>query len=114
MYQTRLADATITIEDTALCNRRGAPVYRWTLTLDDGRSWSAEDLCGPASGPEPSEEEMARSLFCFLDAALESRAYRERTAVGTENEDLFPAALLDWAEEYVDEIGWRSLEQEDE
>jgi hypothetical protein len=109
-YSLRIADGTIEIEYTAQCSRDGRPVYRWTLSLDSGLTWSDTDLYGPACGREPEEDEMLGTFLSFIGAALESRSYRERTGAGgydpadATNESLFPADLLDWAESHEAEI----------
>jgi hypothetical protein len=53
------------------------------------------------------------SLLSFLEAAIESRQYRERTGRGGENEDLFPAHVLDWACGHADEITMLQYELEE-
>lgn len=109
----RIADGTVAVEDTAQCNAHGAPRFRWTVVLDSGPSWAAEDLHGPRCGPEPSEREMLGTLLGFLGAALESRDCRENTGRAGDNEDLFPAELLDWAAEHSDEVGMLACEFEE-
>lgn len=111
MASIRIEDATVSVEDTAQADREGRPVFEWTISLDSGEEWSAEDLKGPVIGPEPSEEEMIPTLLSFLSAAIESREYRERTGRDGENEDLFPAELLDWACQHADEIGFTAMEE---
>ncbi|MGE3483456.1 MAG: hypothetical protein AB7L09_01865 [Nitrospira sp.] len=113
MASIRICDATVTVEDTAQNNREGRPVFEWTLKLDSGREWSESDLCGPVCGPEPSEEEMLGTFLSFLGAAIESRLFRERTGREGDNEDLFPADLLDWAAQHSDEISIVAIEMEE-
>jgi len=110
--RTTVGIATVVIEDTGLATREGAPVFEWTVSLPDGRGWSAMDLHGPLAGPEPSEEEMTRTFFSFLSAACEAREYRERTGREGDLECLFPAALLDWAVGEEAEISLLSLEDQ--
>ena len=106
----RIEDGIITVRDTGECSHDGRPVYRWTVALDSGQEWTNRDLCGPRMGPEPSEVEMLSTLLGFLSAALESREYHERTGTKTENEDLFPSALIDWAAPHSDEISMLCVE----
>jgi len=107
MASIRIEDATVSVEDSTQADREGRPVFEWTVSLDSGESWSATDLKGPACGAEPSEEEMLATLLVFLGAAIEAREY------GGENEDLFPAELLDWAAQYSDEIAMLAFEMEE-
>lgn len=58
-------------------------------------------------------QECFRAILSFLDAALESRAYRIRTGRESENEDLFPPHVLDWAEQYSDVIEMLSIDLEE-
>lgn len=104
MASIRIEDATVSVEDTALIDREGRPVFEWTIKLDSGEEWSAQDLCGPVVGPEPSESEMVKTLLSFLSAACESREFRERTGLEGENEHLFPSDCLDWAVQHSDEF----------
>lgn len=114
MSTLRFDNGSISVEDTAQSTRDGRPVYRWTIVdTSTGETWTADDLNGPVLGREPSENEMLRTLCGFLSAALESRAYRERTGREGSNEDLFPADCLDWAESHADDISMASMEPED-
>ena len=45
------------------------------------------------------------AILGFMDAAAESRQYRERTGRKGENEDLFPPHIVDWIVDNLDEIG---------
>jgi hypothetical protein len=45
--------------------------------------------------------------------AAESRQYRERSGRAGENEDLFPAAVVDWAAAESDEISSLAMEIEE-
>jgi len=113
MSTLRFDNGSISVEDTAQSTRDGRPVYRWTIVdASTGETWTADDLHGCAWG-ERTDAEMLRSLCAFLSAALGSRAYRERTGRGGDNEDLFPADCLDWAESHADDISMASMEPED-
>jgi len=112
MEQIKINDGVVAVEDTAQSNREGRPVFEWTVATPKG-SWSAEDLCGPTVGPEPSELEMLGTLMSFLGAAAESFDYRERTGDQGENEDLFPAPVVEWASANADEISMTQMEIEE-
>ena len=79
-------------------------------------SWDGEDFFidapdfqyviddfGPGAGADT--QECFHAILDFLYAAVESRKYRERTERTGENEDLFPAHIVDWAVDHNDEIG---------
>ncbi len=53
------------------------------------------------------------SFLCFLGAAAESRSYRERTGRQGENEDIFPAWVVEWAQQHSDEISMLQFEIEE-
>ena len=113
MASMEFEGATVTVEDTAQSSRDGRPVFEWTVRLTDGREFSAEDLNGPRCGREPSEEEMLKTLFSFLGAAVESREWRERTGGEMDedsNESLFPAPVVEWACSVSDEISMAGIE----
>jgi hypothetical protein len=76
---------------------------RWDALQNDRARWHyrihARELRHEASDlstvGEPRLADALSSLLTFVSAAVESRQYRERTGHEGENEDLFPAELLD-------------------
>ena len=56
----------------------------------------------PGAGADT--QECFHAILDFLAAAVESRQYRERTGRTGENEDLFPAHIVDWAVDHSSEI----------
>jgi hypothetical protein len=80
------------------------PLYAWAVKLPDDRCFEGTDLGGPALGPMPTEEHMLGTLCGLLTAAAESYAYRMRTGQDGENEDLFPAPVVEWAYSVSDEL----------
>lgn len=69
------------------------------------------DDFGPGAGADT--EECFRAILGFLAAAVDSRKYRERTGRTGENEDLFPAHIVDWAVDHNDEIGYLMYDLEE-
>lgn len=55
-------------------------------------------------GPYADTQECFRAILSFMLAAGESRKYRERTGEPGENEDLFPAHIVDWITDNYDEL----------
>jgi len=53
------------------------------------------------------------SLLSFLSAAAESHSCRIQTGRIGENEDLFPAHVVEWAHQHSDEISMLGLEIEE-
>lgn len=86
--------------------------YRWRLIFEN-REWSDNNLRGPKIGPSPTSREMLGTMLAFLEAALESRSYRLMTGRGGENEDLFPADMLDACEAFSGEISIARIEIEE-
>ena len=65
----------------------------------------------PGLGAQP--QECFAAILSFMDAAAESRQYRERTGMDGENEDLFPPHIVDWIADNVNEIACLRLEIEE-
>ena len=84
-------------------DRPGEPEY----VIDDFR---------PGLGAQP--QECFAAILSFMDAAAESRKYRERTwwplgVAFDSNEDLFPPHIVDWIADNVNEIACLRLEIEE-
>lgn len=95
-----IGKARFTVEES---DRPGERVYwRWTceVTINGiGEIWTDDDLGAPMIGlrgdETTPERRMLGSFLSFLGAAMEGRSYREQTGRDSENEDLFPAGMLD-------------------
>ncbi len=85
----------------------GKAAYRWYIDLD-GEEYSAADLCGH----EPLQA-MFGSLLCFLSACGEGVNYQERTGRDSENADLFPPSVAEWAAANTDELDMLRCEIEE-
>lgn len=53
------------------------------------------------------------SLLSFLGACGESYGYAQRTGRGSENSDLFPPAISEWAYQNSDELSMLAIELEE-
>lgn len=100
----KIGEATISIEYADRLsdyNQR----YRWYIDNGNGnrQDFQGDDLCsGVGSG---ALQEGLESLLSFLGAFAEAQAYKDPTGeTGSANEDLFPAALGEWAVKNADEI----------
>lgn len=62
---------------------------------------------------ETITQEMLATLLTFLGAAAESYSYRQRTGRNGENEDLFPAPVVEWAYQNSDELSMLAMELEE-
>ena len=69
------------------------------------------DYFRPGFGAQP--QQCFAAVMSFMDAAAESRQYRERTGRKCENEDLFPPHIVDWIADNVNEIACLRLEIEE-
>ena len=108
MPGVRIGNAEISIE-YAHVTSDGRQAYRWFIDLPNGgREFQSEDLCSGVGGG--TLQEGLESLLGFLGAFTEAIAYQERSGQESENADLFPAGLAEWAIENADEIS--SLEYE--
>lgn len=90
----------------------GRDHYVVWIDLPDGSEHEIADLRSGCQGG--SIQEGLASLLSFLGAAAESRRYRESTGQQGENKDLFPAAVVDWTCENLDEIDPLSYDLEEE
>jgi len=80
-------------------------VYRWYIDIPAGE-YSEADL----SSPRDDTQAMFGTLLAFLGACGEGCAYQLRTGRQSENADLFPAPVAEWAYQHSDELG--SLREE--
>lgn len=89
--------------------------YRWFVTIPDERGdlgvYSDADL-RTGVGNDPGPVEMLRTLMSFLGAAAEAFGYEGRTGIPSENRDLLPRPVMEWAYLNEDEIALAGLEEE--
>lgn len=84
--------------------------YRWFIDLD-GAEYHGDDLASGVGGG--SLQEGLSSLLSFLGAFAEAHQYSESTGRTSDNEELFPAGLADWAVENSDELAMAGIELEE-
>lgn len=103
----------ISIQPSGKTDHRGAP--RWSYFLDipfagvnRTREHTGDDLAGWGDA-----REMLGTLLSFLTACTEARSYRQRTGRDSENEDLFPDYVAEWAQQHSYELSMLSLELEE-
>lgn len=104
--------AFISIALPASRDPSGRLQYTIWIDLPDGSEHEITDLHSGCGGGDIQGGLSA--ILSFLDAAAESRRYREHTG-GSEidpdsNESLFEPAVVDWAAANADEIGMLSIE----
>ncbi len=80
--------------------RCGRCVYRWTIDLPGGEEHAADDI----ESPRDDLQAAFGSLLAFLGACAEGRSYATSTGRESENADLFPDAVGEWAQEFSNEI----------
>ncbi len=97
-----IGGATISIEYAhVMLDRRQA--YRWFIDLPNGdKEFQSEDLCSGVGGG--TLQEGLESLLSFLGAFADAIEFQNRTGEESENADLFPAGLVQWAIENADEF----------
>ena len=97
-----IGGATISIE-YAHVTFTGQQVYRWHIDKVDGIGhFGGTDLHSVAGGG--TLQEGLESLLGFLSAFAEAVDYERQIEQASENANLFPAGLADWAVENADEI----------
>jgi hypothetical protein len=85
----------------------GRMVFRWYLDLPDGKSYSEADLRSGIQGA--TYQQMFETLLGFLGAAADAYRY-EMGGRESENADLFPPAVMEWAYQNADELGYLEYE----
>lgn len=97
----RIGGAWVSLEHVGYTSS-GRDRYRWYIDLADGTEFSEADLKSGCQGA--STQAMFGTLLAFLRACADGRSYAARTGRDSENSDLFPKAVGQWAEENSDEI----------
>jgi hypothetical protein len=82
-----------------------------TQFIDRGYIYRTNDLRSGCQGG--SERDGMESLLGFLGAAAESYGYTMRTGRKSDNADLFPAFITQWAYQHADEISMAAYEMEE-
>ena len=84
---------------------------RWYIDLADGQEFHDDDLQSGACSF--SWQSMFGALLDFLSAAGEGYRFRMSTGRESENEHLFPVAVVEWAYQYSDELSLLAWEIEE-
>ena len=84
--------------------------YRYHIDLADGTEFTGDDL---SSGCNHSLQSGLESLLSFLSACGESINYETRTGRESENGDLFPRNVGEWAARNSDELSMLATELEE-
>jgi len=105
-----IGGATISIERISITpdNRDR---FQYFIDLIDGKQCSGDDLRSGCGGG--SIQSTFVSLLSFIDAFAEAHFYQLRSGRKSENADLFPTELAQWACENSDEISMIRLEIEE-
>ncbi len=88
----------------------GRDVFRWTIDLD-GAEYSAADLKSGCQGC--STQQMFGTFLAFLSACGEGVNYQSRTGRESDNADLFPPSVAEWAAAHTDELSLLCCELEE-
>lgn len=106
----RIGSDWITIAYAGRAGDESRTRYTYTILID-GKEYTAEDLqSGNGRGGLQSGME---SLLSFLGAAAESYGYSSRTGRESDNADLFPAWVSEWAHANSDEISMMQCQIEE-
>lgn len=106
-----IANGTISLGWSKRPGREGRSRYLYYIDIPAGE-FSGDDMQTGCCGG--SLQEGFSSLLAFLGAAAESYSYRTRTGRTGENEDLFPAPVVEWAYQHSDEIAMLQCEIEEQ
>lgn len=80
-------------------------VYRWYVDIPAGE-FSETDLESPylRKGDAANDQEAFGSLLAFLIAVADGLDYETRTGRESENTDLFPRPVVEWAQQHSNEL----------
>jgi hypothetical protein len=103
----QVGDTTIQLEYDGSTND-GRTRYQWTIDLPDGSEHIGRDLKSGCGGGDLQSG--FESLVAFLGAAAESWRYKGEKS---ENADLFPQPVVEWAAQNSDELACLQCELEE-
>lgn len=98
MAGVRIGDVEISITPSSRRDHYGKTVWHWYVDGDDLEA-SGDDLAGWGD-----HREMMGGLLSFLSACGEGLSYQERTGCESENADLFPRDVAEWARDHANEL----------
>jgi len=85
------------------CDREGRTVFTYTLK-GAGIDHEASDLKSGCGSRGRKDRDGMESLLSFLGAAAEAYGYHLRMGGGSDNGDLFPPEVMEWAYQHDNEI----------
>jgi hypothetical protein len=106
----RVGDGFISIEYSPRQPPSGRTRYRYFVDVGK-RSYKGSDLQSGVGGGDLQEG--FGSLLSFLSAAGEGYSYEQRTGRKSDNADMFPKWLNEWAADHEDELSMLSYEVEE-
>jgi len=102
---------SIEYSDRAPSGYGRAERFRYYIDIDGADEHTADDLQTGAYGG--GLQEGLSTLLSFLCAAAEAHDYTAHTGRASDNDDLFPAYIAEWALEHSDEIAMLQVELEE-
>lgn len=104
----RIADAEISICIIDYDHASGRWQWAYYINYALGQEHYGDDLSGHTCDPH----EMMGTLLVFLEACAEAYAYTQRTGRESDNADLFPPAIAEWAYLHSDDLAMARMELE--
>ena len=92
MPGVRVGDTWISVDPTTETDHCGKPIWNWYIDSREFGEYEGSDLAGWGNAGE-----MLGTMLTFLGAFAEAVNYETRTGRETENSDLFPDGLKEWA-----------------
>jgi len=106
----KIADAWVSLTYSKRAGEEHRTRFQWYIDLPSGE-YSDDDL--QSGNCASSLQKEFGTLLAFLDAAGEAYDYFTKHGRSTENIDLFPPQVCEWAAQNRDEIGMLRLEIEE-
>ena len=107
----QIGGAFVSIDYAKRPGREYRTRYHWFIDLPSGEEFDSDDMQSGNGGG--SLQEGLKCLVDFLGACAEGVRYQTSTGRQSENADLFPPAIAEWAAQYSDELSAIAWELEE-
>lgn len=95
----KVGDGALSLQFVGCADNR--MVYRWYVDIPAGEFSEADLKTGIQGG---GYQQMFGAFLAFLSAAADAAYWEQRTGRESENSDLFPEPVVEWAHQFSDEL----------
>jgi hypothetical protein len=104
----KVGDGFVSIEYARRDGRDGRTRFQWYVDLPGGKEFAGDDLQSGCQGG--CLQGGLETLLTFLSAAGDAYGFTLRTGRETENSELFPQEVVEWAYQFCEELSWLQME----